>query len=194
MIRQVERIFGQTSKNFDEFARQSQISQAEAVKYFIERFRAAKWRKTGILWWNIADGWPQVSDAIVDWYGCKKLAYHYVKRSQAPFCMMFDERKDGTLELVATNDMPTAVSANYSVVDLRTDNCMCSGSVRLEANEIVRLNTIPEKIGSFYLIRWTTPQGDGCNHFTCAIGEGWNYETYKKYMKKAGFFEEFEGF
>ena len=82
MISQVERIFGEASSDFAEFARQSQVSQAEAVKYFIERFRTQKWRKTGILWWNIADGWPQISDAVVDWYGCKKIAYHYIKRSQ----------------------------------------------------------------------------------------------------------------
>ena len=74
MISQVERLFTKASDDLSTFARQSQVSQAEAVKFFIEMFRCQKWRKTGILWWNVADGWPQVSDAVVDWYGCKKLA------------------------------------------------------------------------------------------------------------------------
>ena len=43
------------------------------------------------LWWNLLDGWPQVSDAVVDHYFCKKLAYNYIKRSQQPVCLMFDE-------------------------------------------------------------------------------------------------------
>lgn len=194
MISQVERIFGSASADIDVFARQSQISQAEAVKYFIESFRAAKWRKTGILWWNIIDGWPQVSDAVVDWYGCKKIAYHYIKRSQAPFCMLFDEPKDGMLELVATNDMQQSVSAEYTVVDLATDEPVCKGKVELPANGIARLDKVPEKLGSFYLIRWKTEQGEGVNHFVCAIGEGWTYEKYKTCMQKAGFYDEFEGF
>ena len=47
------------------------------------------------------DGWPQVSDAIVDWYYTKKLAYHYIKRSQTPVCLMFDEPDEsGALRLV----------------------------------------------------------------------------------------------
>ena len=194
MISQVERIFGTASADISEFARQSQISQAEAVKYFIESFRAAKWRKTGILWWNIIDGWPQVSDAVVDWYGCKKIAYHYIKRSQAPFCMLFDEPKDGMLELVATNDTQESVSADYTIVDLTTDELVCKGRVELPANGIVRLDKVPEKLGSFYLIRWETEQGEGVNHFACAIGEGWTYEKYKACMQKAGFYDEFEGF
>ncbi len=194
MIGQVERIFGTASADLDVFARQSQISQAEAVKYFIENFRAKKWRRTGILWWNIVDGWPQVSDAVVDWYGCKKIAYHYIKRSQAPFCMLFDEPKDGLLELVATNDLQESVSAEYTVVDLATDEFVCEGKVDLEANGIARLDKVPEKPGSFYLIRWKTETGEGVNHFVCAIGEGWTYEKYRACMQKAGFYDEFEGF
>ena len=30
-----------------------------------------------MLWWNVIDGWPQFSDAIVDYYFGNKLAYHY---------------------------------------------------------------------------------------------------------------------
>ena len=69
----------------------ARVSQAEAKKYFIERFRVTKWRRSGIIWWNLIDGWPQISDAVVDYYGVKKLAYHYIKRSQQTVCLMFDE-------------------------------------------------------------------------------------------------------
>lgn len=197
MVSQVERIFGTASGDLDVYARQSQISQAEAKKYFIESFRVAKNRKmqkTGILWWNVADGWPQVSDAIVDWYGCKKLAYSYIKRAQQPFCMLCDEPKNGVLDLYATNDTQGTLTAEYTVENLATGESVLSGVCTVEANGIVKAAELPNAKGGFYLIRWKTTQGEGVNHFTCNIGEDWTYEAYKACMEKAGFYDEFEGF
>ena len=195
MVSQVERIFGTAADDLDEFARQSQISQAEAVKYFIESFRAEKWRKTGILWWNIVDGWPQVSDAVVDWYGCKKLAYYYIKRSQQTFCMLCDEPVDGKLDLIATNDTQEDVNAEYTVVDLTTGKEVLKGNVALEANGIARIAKLDDKQNSFYLISWKTAKGEeGKNHFVCGALSGWDYDSYISCMKKAGFYDEFEGF
>ena len=194
MVSQVERIFGTASGDLDTYARQSQISQAEAKKYFIESFRVAKWRKTGLLWWNVADGWPQVSDAIVDWYGCKKLAYHYIKRSQQPFCMICDEPKNGVISLYATNDNQIALTAEYTVENLATGEMVAQGTCTVGANGIAKAADLPDAKGGFYLIRWKTEQGEGVNHFVCNIGEGWTYESYKTCMQKAGFYDEFEGF
>ena len=197
MVSQVERIFGEASDDLSVFARQSQISQAEAKKYFIEMFRAAKCRtphKTGILWWNVADGWPQVSDAIVDWYGCKKLAYSYIKRSQKPFCMFCDEPKNGELELLATNDTQAEQTARYTVENVVTGEVVAQGEVTVEANGIVCAAKLPDAKGAFYCIRWETATEQGINHFVCNIGEGWTYEAYKACMEKVGFYDDFEGF
>ena len=194
MISQVERLFTKASDDLSTFARQSQVSQAEAVKFFIEMFRCQKWRKTGILWWNVADGWPQVSDAVVDWYGCKKLAYHYIKRSQQAFCLMCAEPKNHLLDLLAANDTQADVSGEYSVIDLTTDEQVASGSFALKANESAVIAQLPEKKNGFYLIRWISTAGKGQNHFTCTIGDDWTWENYEACLKKAGFYDEFEGF
>lgn len=106
--KQVLTLFGEAKENLADFVRQSQISQAEAKKYFIEKFRIGKWKRTGIIWWNLVDGWPQVSDAIVDYYYAKKLAYHYIKRCQNPVCLMFDEPVDNRIALYGVNDLPRA--------------------------------------------------------------------------------------
>lgn len=50
------------------------------------------------------------------------------------------------------------------------------------------------KKNGFYLIRWTSTEGKGVNHFVCNIGDGWTWEAYKNCMQKAGFYDEFEGF
>lgn len=97
----------------------SQMSQAEAFKYFIERFRTAKWNKTGIIWWNVLDGWQQVSDAVVNYNFRPKLAYSFIRRAQEPVLMAFsDPQQDGRYDLHAVNDTQTAVVLTYEVRDL----------------------------------------------------------------------------
>ena len=37
------------------------------------------------------DGWPQFSDAVVDYYFARKLAYYFIQRSQEPLCLVLQE-------------------------------------------------------------------------------------------------------
>ena len=193
MTRQVERIFGKPSEHLEEYALQSQISQAEAKKYFIERFRIGKWRRTGIIWWNLIDGWPQISDAVVDWYGCKKLAYHYIKTSQTPFCMMVDEPKDGILTLCAANDTREPQTVRYTVKNLATGKTVLAGDCTVPPDVTARIAGFPEETGACYRIQW---DGDsrGQNHFTAAIGDGIDLAAYSQWMKELGYWSLREGF
>ena len=193
MTSQVERIFGKASDDLAEYALQSQISQAEAKKYFIERFRIGKWRRTGIIWWNVMDGWPQISDAVVDWYGCKKLAYHYIKTSQMPFCMMVDEPVNGRLTLCAANDTREKQSVRYTVTNLTTGKTVLQGDGTVMPDTTARIAEFPEEAGACYLILW---EGDTCgkNHFTAAIGDGIDLASYSQWMKQIGYWDLIEGF
>lgn len=194
MISQVKRIFGTASGDLVTFARQSQISQGEAVKYFIENFRNQKWRKTGILWWNVADGWPQISDAVVDWYGCKKVAYGYIKRSQQPVCMTCKEPVDGKMALMAHNDTQQEQTLEYTVENLTTGQVVAEGKVTVGANDKATVTELCEEKYAFFLIKWKGKGVEGVNHHACSLGEVWEYEKYAECMKKAGFYDEFEGF
>lgn len=192
-VRHVVKLFGNYDKDVRVFAKQSQISQAEALKFFIEHFRIAKPIKTGLLWWNIIDGWPQLSDAIVDWYGCKKLAYHYIKRSQQPFCMMFDEPKNGKITLVATNDLQESQHVSYTVTNVQDDKVILTGEIDVDANGIVRLDSIVPANNAFYLIKWTANGVECTNHFTANIENSLDYHTYLAQIEKVGY-NQFEGF
>ncbi len=194
MISQVERLFGSASADLGDFARQSQVSQAEAVKFFIERFRVEKGRRTGLLWWNIIDGWPQVSDAVVDWYGVKKIAYGYIKRSQTPLCLMCAEPKNGVLPLIASNDTQEDKTVTYVVENVVTGKKIVEGSFAVQANGLAQVADLPEQKDGFYLIRWTDGKAEGVNHFVCNIGDNWTWERYSDCMKKVGFYDEYEGF
>ena len=194
MYRQVLRLFGEAEPTLSGYAMQSQISQAEAFKFFIERFRATKWRRTGILWWNLIDGWPQVSDAVTDWYGRKKLAFHYIKRAMRPFCLLCGESEDGALPLLACNDTRETVRASYRVTALNTGETAAEGDCAAPPDETVRLCAFPEAPGEFYLIEWDAGDRSGRSHYTAGIPAGLDFRRYLRQMEKAGFSGEFSGF
>lgn len=192
MSRQVGTLFGEVPRDLWRYALASQISQAEAKKFFVEHFRMAKWRKTGILWWNLIDGWPQISDAVVDWYGTKKLAYHTLMRSQSPFAIMIDEPEEGKLPLFAVNDSRKTVSVAYTVKELSTGE-EYTGTCEIAPDTAVRLCDLSLVSHGFYLITW---QGDaeGINHFAASQEEGWELDRYVSFMKECGLYEKLEGF
>ena len=55
MADQIRELFGFEPDNLDDFIAASQISQAEADKFFIEMVRQRKGEMSGILWWNLMD-------------------------------------------------------------------------------------------------------------------------------------------
>jgi Beta-galactosidase/beta-glucuronidase len=184
MYRQVRTMFGDIPGNLNEFALASQISQAEAKKYFIERFRISKWRRTGIIWWNLIDGWPQISDAVVDYYLDKKVAYDYIKRSQTDFCMMFDEPRDGYLQLFAANDTESEKAVKFSVKD-DANNVIFSGEFTVSAHVSLPIERIPapSDVGKFYFIEWDDGEKAGENHYVANI-KGVNFGYYKEQLAK----------
>ncbi len=164
MANQIKVLFGEVPDNLNDFIFASQVSQAEALKYFIERFRINREKRSGILWWNVRDGWPQISDAVVDYYGAKKLAYKVIKRIQENTCVMLDELSNGMHRVVAVNDTFATVSVEVSVVHNGVQ--LLKESAEIPSNEKVILGTVPgSDEASFYQIEWIQ-NGRSChNHY-----------------------------
>ena len=143
------------------------------------------------------DGWPQVSDAIVDYYYVKKLAYHYIKRIQQPVCLMFDEPENGKIRLVGVNDLPKDAVVKYTVkkvTDAAEDPVVMYGQVHISADSSVGIDLLPIEEGEkeFYLIEWEYEGRMYKNHyFTNIINI--DYQKYMNALKKYGM-DEFEGF
>jgi len=188
MSDQVKTLFGHEPETLEAFSAASQISQAEAKKYFIERFRVSKWRRTGIIWWNLIDGWPQISDAVVDYYLTRKLAYSYIKRSQQPVCLMFDEPAGGTLTLYAVNDTPRDEKLSFSVTGMFSGTIFAidmPAEVPADASVPVWSKPCGGEEREFYLIEW---QG-GCagkNHYMTGL-RGMDADAYLKALGGCGF-------
>ncbi|MBQ4575084.1 MAG: hypothetical protein IJA85_07755 [Clostridia bacterium] len=188
MSNQVRDLFGEEPDNLEDYAAASQIVQAEAFKFFIERFRYAKWRRSGIIWWNLIDGWPQFSDAVVDYYGDRKLAYSYIKRAQTDVCMMCAEPSDGMLPLHAVNDRLTDEDISYTVTDLVSGECLREGNLCIPANSAIKvadLGGVADKQGMI-LMEWNWRGETYRNHFLTGA-RPYALEFYRELMEKAGF-------
>ncbi len=193
MANQVHTLFGRDGDNLDEFALMSQISQAEAKKYFIERFRVTRGRRNGIIWWNLLDGWPQISDAVVDYYFTKKLAYHFIKRSQNPVLFAFDEPENGQITLYGVNELTSPKAVSLRVTDLTSGKVVYTGDVTLQPECSAPVVSVPVSAAgqTFFLMEWTG-EAEGKNHY-CTNLLNADFAAYKKCLEQAGMLE-LEGF
>ena len=183
--------FGTIPEDLDTFALYSQITQAEGLKFFIERARSLKFEKmTGMLIWNLLDGWPQFSDAVVDYYGTTKLAYHALKRSQEPVCLLFREPKNDILELVCANDTLKNVSFSYRITDVTHDIEIAAGEGNCTANVTSPVCTVPYTGDAtvVYLIEWTMDGKTYRNHYVSGKIPH-SYDTVIDGYRKVGLLE-----
>ena len=189
MAKQITEMFTRDPDNLDDFAFASQVVQAEAKKFFIERFRMAKWKRTGILWWNLIDGWPQFSDAIVDYYFEKKLAYGVIKNCQQDICMMLAEPNAWFQDVVIVNDTRRDATINCEITDVETGEVVLNGSFTARADASVVVGKIPYKrnMQRLFLLKWS---GDvsGVNHYL-AGQPPFKLDKYRKLLGKAGVVE-----
>ena len=164
MCAQVRDLTGEQPDDLERFALYSQISQAEALKRFVEAFRTAMPRKSGIIWWNLIDGCPQISDAVVDHYFVKKLAYRYLRTAQQPVLLAVRRTAEG-FALFGVNDTDDEVPISYAVDDAGSLAALCGGRCRLPVRGLVRVCLLPQTSAAMVRIRWTRPGAPaGSNH------------------------------
>lgn len=185
MHNQVLQLFGEVPDNLEDYAIASQISQAEAFKFLIERMRVDRPRRSGIIWWNLLDGWPQMSDAVVDYYYTKKLAYDFIKRSQAPFAICADEIRRWNLRLYACNDTLEAKAGHLRVFDVETDETLKELDFTAAANTSTEIAALPifysEK--RFLVFEWTVDGKTSYNHYLCGY-PAHDLKSYRAWLRK----------
>ena len=166
MVNQVKALFGDYPRDLDKFIFASQVVQAEAMKFFVELWRMNKFTKTGIIWWNLRDGWPIISDAIVDFYNNKKLAYFYIKKVQTNVCVMIGDLQDGRHPVVAVNDTREAISGSVAVTDADTEETFFSSSFNVAANGKTVIGNIPAmNKQAMWLVDYSAGNEKFTNHY-----------------------------
>ena len=169
--------FGIMPETLEDFVLSSQISQAEAYKFLIEHTRVKKPYMTGVLLWNMRDGWPAYNSALVDYYGRKKLSYYYVRQAQQPLVMIMNNE----LSAYACNDSMQVYEGEYRIYGI-DGNLLKEGNFAVGANVNVKVGDFSDLKGEKYLIL-ELRVGDKVylNHF---INEkrAHDFEGYKRFL------------
>ncbi len=183
MAKQIKELFGEIPDTLDDFILASQISQAEAKKFFIEFFRTGQPKRTGIIWWNLIDGWPQFSDAVVDYYFEKKLAYHYIKQVQQPVLLSIKEPENWNLVLVAVNDTDQSLALKYCIKEMTAGEVIIDEETTIH-HGVTPLKNIPYSQGEkkMYLMEWEVNGCKGKNHYL-AGNPPFSLEVYRRLLK-----------
>jgi len=184
MINQVKAFFGSCPDDLDEFILASQITQAEAMKYFVEMFRQDKGHKQGILWWNIRDGWPILSDAVVDYYFDKKLAFHYIQRVQRDVQAICCEEVSGKHAVVVVNDTLKPARGHLEILRAGDSTKLLDVAFDVEPNGKGIVGSLPHPAqNEMWQINWTT-EGIGAHssHYL-AFMPTVSLAQYKAWMK-----------
>lgn len=185
MERQIYQLFGIHPDNIEDYIFMSQVSQAEADKYFIESSRQLKWARSGIIWWNMIDGWPQFSDAVVSWDYHKKLAYYYIRQSQQNVMLSFDEPRDWSIRLYAANDTFEAQQIVYRVTDGDSGRLLLSGEAHVPANSTKGLTglSVSWSEKQLLLIEWEANGIRGVNHYIHGT-PAFSLDDMKRWVRK----------
>ena len=126
-----------------------------------------------------------MSDAVVDYYYDKKLAYHYIKRSQAPFAIVVDEMKNWNHSIYACNDTLVEISGSVKITDAETAEVLLERDFCASANMSTEIAKIPMLYSEqkFLIIEWTANGEKGRNHYLC-VYPAISFERYKKFLEK----------
>lgn len=184
MINQVKVLFGEKLNDLDKFIFASQVVQGEAMKYFVELWRMRKFNTSGIIWWNVRDGWPIISDAVVDYYNNKKLAYYYIRQVQTNTCVMIGDAVNGLHPIVAVNDTREAKQGTLTVKDADSGEVLYNGSFNVPANGKVTAGYISaQPKQAMWLIDYTVDGKTYHNHYMA--GEApFKLKDYERWHKK----------
>ncbi|MDR1667298.1 MAG: glycoside hydrolase family 2 [Bacteroidales bacterium] len=189
MLNQVKLLFGDVPTDLNAFIERSQAVQAEAMKYFVEKWRGDKFSRTGIIWWNVRDGWPILSDAVVDYYNSKKLAYHFLKQVQYNECVFLNDPVNGSYPLVVANDTRKPAKGNVTVTDMASGKELYKGSFEVNANDRLLIASIPQQNGQGMLYIQYEMNGERrLNHYLYG-DPPFSFENYKRLLQKTKIYQ-----
>ena len=193
MLKQIRILFGDVPKDLDTFILASQSVQAEAMKYFVELWRAGKFERSGIIWWNLRDGWPIISDSVVDYYNSRKLAFYFLKNGQPTVCLMINDPVEGYYPLVAVNDSLEAAQGRVTVTELASGRELFSGSYAVAANGRQRVAELPHQQGQgMLLVRYEHAGQTRANHYLYGAPP-FDFKAYLGLLKQTGIYSSVPG-
>ncbi len=184
MARQAAELIGREPADLDAFIDASQLSQAEALKSFIETWRAGKGRTGGLLWWNLRDGWPIISDAVVDWFGGRKLAYAAIRACHQDVVILAEEPVAGQQRIVAVNDTLRPLRLEVAI-ELLGGGSLWAGEIWVPANGVAEACAMPASpVPACWRMRWRG-DADSMNHHISG-SRPWPLQRIRAWYRELG--------
>ncbi len=112
LYRYVGDLFG-SAENLEHFVYLSQLTQARAIKAYVEYLRAHNVRNHGVLFWQFNDCCPAISWSAMDYSKKPKALYYYARRFFSEVLIALASE----LELAQTTSAPPLQSLNVTVIN-----------------------------------------------------------------------------
>ena len=110
------------------------------LKYWVEMHRGRKFTKSnGLLWWNLRDGWPVLSDAVVDYYNRRKLAYFAIRGVQKDVLAAV---RDLDRHVIVVNDRLNPVRGHVVCRDVETGRTLLKRDFEIGANTVMDIGEL----------------------------------------------------
>jgi beta-mannosidase len=187
MIKQIAAFFGSVPNDLDEFILASQLCQGEGLKFFIESWRQQKGRRRGILWWNLRDGWPIVSDSVVDYYNTKKLAFRYIQSVQRDVQVICCEATTDHHPIIVVNDTLKPVQGRLEIRRAGSTVKLFEASFSVVPNGKTKIGelfhpTQPE----MWLLNWSVEGATSFASHYLTVSGPIDFKQYKRWIDLAG--------
>ena len=137
----------------------------------------------------------QFSDAVIDYYFNKKLAFHYILFIHEPVQLIMCEPFNWSCKLIVSNDSNTAFKGKYYVIDADDDSVVSQGEFSCKENQNKHLADIPVSNGihKMFLLKLELENGKViANHYlhgNSPFGFDNTKNTLKKFAQLDGSFE-----
>jgi beta-mannosidase len=123
LFRYMSDLFG-NAKDIDDLVYKTQLTQARAVKSYVEYLRAHGSKNHGVMFWQFDDCCPAISWSAIDYQLRPKALYYYSRRFFAPVLLTvvpyyvktkhYQPPELRHLHLVAVNDTPNPIAASLT--------------------------------------------------------------------------------
>ena len=155
--------------SLEEFVEATQIAQGTVIQFALETYRRRKPKMSGVALCHFITHVPDIKWGVVDYYGKKKIAFNWLKRSYAPLIpsLQFNKRRwnegsEFTAQLWIVNDYQKA----FENVTLEWKIMYQGKKTRAAGTQLV--NVKQDSAEAFIDINWLIPT-DAVGTFEVAV-------------------------
>jgi beta-mannosidase len=120
----------------ENFVYESQIMQAEAIKFGVEHWRRNRGQCMGAIYWQLNDCWPTASWSSIDYYGRWKALHYFAKKFFSPV-LISASISEGKVQIYVVNETRSIVNAevNWKIRD-NANNILNEGTEKIKISEL----------------------------------------------------------